>query len=55
MAANEDEFRKEIHLPIALKQDLEVMAIRQGHRDMKTMIERKTIAELAKYKENNQD
>jgi hypothetical protein len=50
MAIKEEEFRKEIHLPKALKEDLEVMAIREGHGDVKNMIQKRTVAELAAWK-----
>lgn len=48
-----ERFAKQIHLPKALKADLEVMAIRKGHGDLKNMIQKQTIASLAKYKEDN--
>ena len=53
MAAKENEFRKEIHLPKSIRKDLEVQAIRLDFGDMKTMIEQTTIRLLEKWKQSD--
>jgi len=51
----QETFPKIIHLPIELKSDLEVMAIRTGNGDLKNMIQRQTISQLAKWKLEDKD
>lgn len=55
MALKENDFRKEIHLPIELKKELEVMAIQTDQGSLKAMIEKRTIYELAKWKQENKE
>ena len=50
MPVKENEFRKEIHLPKSIKDDLEVQAIRTGLVDMKNMIEKLVVKNLEKWK-----
>ena len=45
-------FPKIIHLPTELKHDLDDMARRTGHGDLKNMIQKNTIDALAKFKLN---
>ena len=45
-----EKFPKIIHLPKALQNDLDDMARRTGHKDLKNIIQNKTVADLAKWK-----
>ena len=53
MGLNENEYRKEIHLPKDVKNDLIKQALDEGYNSPKQMIEQKTINSVKKYQNNS--
>lgn len=52
MPLSENEYRKEIHLPKEVKNDLIKQAIDEGYNSPKQMIEKKIIDSVKEYKKN---